>query len=231
MTSWLDVAHNAMLGPPTVLERRRGATSPIDTWSSGLQTKLQLNPDKPAEPGDGSTVWSGFQYPDPDPYPTYPRDFCDDGDEIEEEEEEEEQGNIQTYDSWVGITYEEFLVKMETARYALEAKLASERSVWEHLVWEDDDVEETELEEGEDQDEVEAGMVGEAGAAVDVADMSMLSYYYHDKSSFSLNFDADASLIRDCDFETELDEALAYEADLEDFDEDGEWGFDGLSMA
>ncbi|TFK47816.1 hypothetical protein OE88DRAFT_1665455 [Heliocybe sulcata] len=165
------------------------------------------------------------------------QDFRDDGDEIDddnngdEEEEEEEQGNVQEHDSWAEprITYEEFVVEMETARRALEAKLASERSMWEHLVREDDDVEETELEEKEDRDEVEAGMVDEAD--VDVADMSMLSYYYRDESSLSINFDADASLIRDCDFEAEVEVALAYEADLEDFEEDDAWGFEGLSMA
>ncbi|TFK46214.1 hypothetical protein OE88DRAFT_1739666 [Heliocybe sulcata] len=155
------------------------------------------------------------------------QDFRDDGDDIrddeEEQEQEQEQEKIQNDDSWAGlrITYEEFCVEMETARHALEAKLASERSMWEHLVREDDDVEETELEE--------AAMADDAD--VDVADMSMLSYYYLDESSLSLNFDADASLIRDCDFEAEVEEALAYEADLEDFEEDNAWGFEGLSMA
>ncbi|TFK46182.1 hypothetical protein OE88DRAFT_1041181 [Heliocybe sulcata] len=152
------------------------------------------------------------------------QDFRDDGDDIrdEEEEEQQEQEKIQNNDSWAGlrIAYEEFSVKMETARHALEVKLASERSMWEHLVREDDDVEEAELEE--------AAMVDESD--VDVADMSMLSYYYHDESSLSINFDADAPLIRDCDFEAEVEEALAYEADLEDFEEDDAWGFEGLSM-
>ncbi|TFK47806.1 hypothetical protein OE88DRAFT_1665423 [Heliocybe sulcata] len=163
------------------------------------------------------------------------QDFRDDGDEIDDDnngdDDEEEQGKVQEDDSCAGprITYEEFVVEMETARRALEAKLASERSMWEHLVREDDDVEESELEEEEDQDEAEAGMVDEAG--VDVADMSMLSYYYRDESSLSINFDADASLIKDCDFEGEVQEALAYEADLEDFEEDDAWGFEGLSMA
>ncbi|KZT28897.1 hypothetical protein NEOLEDRAFT_1175710 [Neolentinus lepideus HHB14362 ss-1] len=109
--------------------------------------------------------------------------------------------------SWAGSPYEEFLVDIQSARHALEAKLASERAMWEHIEME------MRREEGEQERE-------EKTEDVDVTDQSFLAYYYDTGSSLALDIDADVSLLVDYDLKGEMESEGMLEAEDEDESEE-----------
>ncbi|TFK45192.1 hypothetical protein OE88DRAFT_481536 [Heliocybe sulcata] len=97
------------------------------------------------------------------------------------------EANANPDNSWAGITYVEFLIKMRVARTVLDRRLALRRALQDEMAL-------YEEEEGERQ--------------VDDGDESFFSYHGHGDSSFSLNDDANGSVLMDVDYDAEMESVL-----------------------